>query len=141
MNNRLLTVAGAALAIAGIAGCSSPASGLGSTAAQVTINGNDAGGSRPIVCNQTGWSHIIETAGEAGKNSGFTAVIATGDEFTLESVEIRDLGGFTGSYWADKIGKATLTGENGAYTISGTAEGSLADGDEATANFEIRTKC
>lgn len=136
----MLTVAGAVLVIAGIAGCSSPASALGDATAQVTINGNRAGDSRPITCVQTSWTQLINTTDE---KSGFTAAIGTGDEFVVQSVELRDLDGFTGIYWEDRIGEATVEGTNGTYTISGTAAGGFADsgGDEATADFEIEVNC
>lgn len=124
-----------------LAGCGSQAAAIGTHTAQVTINGKDAGNALQVNCSQVGWNWVIESPGE---KSGFTAAVETGGTPAAHSVQIRDLGGFTGSYWEGTVGKGELsiTGD-GVFTISGTAEGSYADDPtgEATATFEIQTSC
>jgi ipoprotein LpqH len=141
METRRPTVAVAACLVAlGAAACSSPEPALGGTTATVTIDGNDAGGTYPVTCKQTGFTWYIQTT---SKDKGFTAVLATDGPAQAKSVEFRDMGGFSGNFWADNIGDADVTGQNGRYTISGTADGNFADkpSDAATAKFRIIASC
>ncbi|ULE32350.1 lipoprotein LpqH [Mycobacterium sp. IDR2000157661] len=139
MDNRLVAVAAVALA-AGAAGCSTPPAALGGTTAKVTINGQSTGGPHPVRCTQSGWSWRIATPTEA---KGFTANINTGDEVVVNSVDFRDFGGFTGTFWQDHLGEAEVTSAGGKYTITGSADGSFADNpsNEATATFRIEADC
>jgi ipoprotein LpqH len=139
MENRLIAVAVGVLVV-GAAGCSSPPAALGGTTAKVTINGQSTGGPHAVRCSQTGWSWIIETPDEA---KGFKAVIDTGDTVTAQSVDFRDFGGFTGSFWRDKIGEAEVSSAEGTYTIDGAADGAFTDNpsDEVTATFRIEADC
>lgn len=123
-----------------LGGCSTPEPALGGTTAKVTIDGNDTGGALPVRCNQSGWTWYIETP---GKENGFTAVLETGGSVKPTSVEFRGLGGFTGTYWADNIGEAEVTGANGKYTITGSADGNFTDDpmEEVTAKFRIEAAC
>jgi len=140
MTTRHLTAAVLGCVVAGLTGCSTPEPALGGTTATVTIDGNDAGGVHAVRCRQTGTSWYIETP---EKDRGFTAVLASEESMTAKSVEFRDLGGFTGNFWADNIGEAQVTGSNGKYTITGVADGNFADKplDAATAKFRIQTSC
>jgi ipoprotein LpqH len=139
MENRLIVVAAAVL-VAGVAGCSSPPPALGGTNAKVTIDGKDTGNPHPVRCSQTGWSWIIETADKA---KGFTAVVGTGDKVTARSVDFRDFGGFTGTFWAGNIGEAEVNGAGGEFTITGSADGSFTDNpsNAVTATFRIEADC
>jgi ipoprotein LpqH len=139
MENRLVAVAAAAL-VAGVTGCGGQPSALGSTTAKVTINGQSTGGPHAIRCSQTGWTWIIETPDEA---KGFTAVVDTGDTVAAQSVDFRDFGGFTGSYWKGNIGEAEITGSDGKYTINGSADGAFTDNpsNAVTATFRIEADC
>jgi ipoprotein LpqH len=123
-----------------VAGCGSQAAALGSHTAQVTINGKDIGSPLAVNCSQGGWTWLIESPGE---KAGFAAAIETGATPAAHSVQIRDLGGFTGSFWEGTVGKGEARVGDGTFTISGTAEGSYASDPtgEATATFEIRTSC
>jgi lipoprotein LpqH len=58
-------------------------------------------------------------------------------------VQIRDLEGFTGSYWQGTVGEGKATVEGDKITIIGTAEGSFADNPagEANATYRIETSC
>jgi ipoprotein LpqH len=139
MENRFIAVAAGVLVV-GVAGCGTQPAALGSTTAKVTINGQSTGGPHAVRCSQTGWSWIIETPGDA---KGFEAVIDTGDTVTAQSVDFRDFGGFTGSYWRDNIGEAEASGTGGKYTIDGSADGSFTDNpsNEVTATFRIEADC
>jgi hypothetical protein len=122
-----------------LAGCSTPEPALGGTTAKVIIDGKNSG-ALAVHCRQTGWAWYIETP---QKDSGFTAVLQMGGEVSPKSVDFRGIGGFTGTYWADNIGEAKVTGVNGKYTISGSANGNFADNPTkaATADFRIETNC
>jgi hypothetical protein len=133
---RLGLLAAAATMLA-TAGCSSgppdyqPAPGtLVAGTAQVTVNGQDAGSTEAVQCNSTGPLTMITTGDQ---NSGVTAMVSNQDQLIAESVAVRDLGGFTGSYNAGLGGTAKVTMTGRTYDISGTADGF------ATANPSFRT--
>ena len=101
MRIRLLATTAAALALTG---CSSgppeyqPAPGtLVAGTAQVTVNGQDAGTTEAVQCTAAGTLTTITTGDQT---AGVTAMVSNKDQLTAESVAIRDLGGFTGSYSA-----------------------------------------
>ncbi len=139
MDNRLVAVSAIALAAAAT-GCSTPPAALGGTTAKVTINGESAGGAHAVTCSQTGWMWNIKTLGES---KGFTAFLDTGDGVSVHSVDFRDLGGFTGTFWQGRIGKAEVTGDGGTFTITGSADGSFTDNpsNAVTATFRIEANC
>jgi ipoprotein LpqH len=139
METRHIAVAAAVL-VAGLAGCSSQPAALGGTTAKVTIDGKDTGNPHNVRCSQTGWAWTIETP---DKTKGFTAVLDTGDTVSAKSVDFHDFGGFTGSYWVDKIGKAEVSGVGGKYTITGSADGSFTDNpsNAVTTTFRIEASC
>jgi ipoprotein LpqH len=139
MDNRLVATVGVVLAAAA-AGCSSPPAALGGTTAKVTINGQSTGDAHAVTCTQTGWMWNIKTPDDA---KGFTAFLDTGDEVTVQSVDFRDFGGFTGTFWEGGLGKAEVTGVGGKYTITGSADGSFADNpsNDVTATFRIEANC
>ena len=138
METRHIAVAAAVL-VAGLAGCSSPPAALGGTTAKVTIDGKDTGNPHAVTCSQTGWAWTIETPDKA---KGFTAMLGTGSDVTVKSVDFRDFAGFSGISWGD-IGKAEATGVGGKYTITGSADGNFTDnpGKEVTATFRIEAHC
>ena len=140
----MLATAATALALAG---CSSdppefqPGPGmLVAGTAQVTVNGEDAGTTDAVQCNSTGTLTTITTGDDA---SGVTAMISNKDQLTAESVAIRDLGGFTGSYNAGfgDTAKVTMTGRT--YDISGTADGFETDNPSfrKPGTFSLKVSC
>jgi ipoprotein LpqH len=139
MDNRRVATVAVVLAAAA-AGCSSPPAALGGTTAKVTINGQSTGDAHAVTCTQTGWMWNIKTPDDA---KGFTAFLDTGDEVTVQSVDFRDFGGFTGTFWEGGLGKAEVTGVGGKYTITGSADGSFADNpsNDVTATFRIEANC
>lgn len=132
-------VAMTGLAVLGSAACSAPEPALGGTTATVSIEGRDAG-SRAVRCHQTGRTWYIETP---ERENGFTAVLQTNDGLSAATVDFRDYEGFTGSFWADHIGDARVSGSDGRYVITGTADGSFTDepSDAVTADFRIEAAC
>jgi hypothetical protein len=142
---RVMTTAAAALALAG---CSSgpppyePGPGnLVAGTAQTTVNGQDAGSTDAVQCSTLGTLTIIKTGDDA---SGVTALVSNKTELTAESVAIRDLGGFTGSYNAglgDDTANVGMTGRT--YDINGTAEGFDTDNPSFrnSGTFAIKVSC
>lgn len=139
MDNRLLAAVAVALAV-GASACSSPPAALGGTTAKVTINGQSTGGAHPVVCSQSGWLWQIKSTDEA---KGFTAALDTGEEVTVQSVDFRDFGGFTGTFFRDHVGEAEVTGTGGKFTITGSADGNFTDNpsNAVTATFRIEADC
>ena len=138
MQTRHIAVTATVLAL-GLAGCSGQPPALGSTTAKVTIDGKDTGNPHAVTCSQTGWVWTIETPDKA---KGFTAVLGTGGDVTVKSVDFRDFAGFSGTSWGD-IGKAEVTGVGGKYTITGSADGNFTDnpGKGVSATFRIEADC
>jgi lipoprotein LpqH len=139
MDTRLVAAA-AVMVVAGVAGCSPPPSALGGTTAKVTINGQSAGDATPIVCTQTGWLWHIQTPDQS---KGFVAALDTGDKVSVQSVDFRDFGGFTGTFWSGNVGEAEVTGDGGTFTITGSADGNFTDNpsNAVTATFRIEANC
>ena len=138
MQTRHIAVTAAVLAL-GLAGCGGQPPALGGTTAKVTIDGKDTGNPHAVTCSQTGWAWTIETPDKA---KGFTAVLGTGGDVTVKSVDFRDFAGFSGTSWGD-IGKAEVTGVGGKYTITGSADGNFTDnpGKGLSATFRIEADC
>ena len=138
MQTRHIAVTATVLAL-GLAGCGGQPPALGITTAKVTIDGKDTGNPHAVTCSQTGWVWTIETPDKA---KGFTAVLGTGGDVTVKSVDFRDFAGFSGTSWGD-IGKAEVTGVGGKYTITGSADGNFTDnpGKGVSATFRIEADC
>lgn len=144
MRTALLATAATALALTG---CSSgapefqPGPGmLVAGTAQVTVNGENAGTTDLVQCESTGTLTTITTGDDA---SGVTAMVSNKDQLTAESVAIRDLGGFTGSYNAGfgDTAKVTMTGRT--YDITGTADGFDTDSPSfrKSGTFTVKVSC
>jgi len=108
--------------------------------AHVTIGGQDAGTTHNVWCTQVGWSNTFEIG---DKNSGTTAVVDTGDQVKATSVEIRNIGGFTGSFSAGTYGNAQAGVAGQTFTITGTAVGYMADKptNRVPQQFTIKVNC
>lgn len=137
---RRFTVAAVLLGALTVAGCSSGADALTTHDARVIINGKATNALQPVTCTQTGRSWTIKTN---DKEPGFTTTIDAGDEVTAQAVEIRNLGGFTGTFWDGNIGKAQAKISQGKFSVSGEAQGFMVDKPNrpATATFDITTDC
>jgi hypothetical protein len=111
--------------------------------AQVTVNGQDTGTTKAVQCNTTEWLTTITTGDQT---SGVTAMLSNKDELVVESVNIKDVGGFTGSYTAgvgDEAEGADVSMTGRTYDISGTADGFNTDKPSfrASGTFAIRVSC
>jgi lipoprotein LpqH len=144
VRTHLPAIAAAALALAG---CSSgppeyqpPAGSLIAGTAQATVNGQDAGTTDAVQCTAIGPLTIITTGDDAG---GVTALVSNKDQLTAESVAIRDLGGFTGSYNAGLGDTAEVTMTGRTYDISGTADGFETDNPSfrKPGTFSLKVSC
>lgn len=145
MRNHISAAAGAACVIvAGVAGCSSPPprepGALPAYTAQVTVNGWDTGRTDAVSCSQVGSLWTIDTGDTA---AGTTAVVEAGNAFTAKSVQIRNLAGFSGSYWDGHGGNADASIVGNIYVLSGTIDGFNVDDPTkpATGTFKIRANC
>jgi hypothetical protein len=144
VRNRFVA-ANAALVIAvGIAGCSSPAAppqpgALPPGTAQVTVNGKDMGRTDAVSCSQVEWAFTIHTG---DTTAGATAVVQGGGGLSAKSVEIRNLDGFTGTYWDDHGGNADASIAGDTWTITGTVSGfTTVNPKPATATFQVKANC
>jgi ipoprotein LpqH len=148
VQNRFVVVTVAALcAVAGVAGCSSgpatspqPPGSLPPATAEVTVNGHSAGTTRAVQCTQDGWMHTIMTGDD---KSGAKVVVNTGDKINATSVQIRNIGDFTGSVLENNIGKAQASMIGNTFRVTGTAQGSTAQNPNqvTTADFEVKANC
>jgi len=140
MDNRLVVTVAVALA-AVAAGCSTPPAALGGTSAKVTIDGKGSSDAHAVVCSQTGWMWNIKTPGDPTTLTAFLNTEA--GNVTVQSVDFRDFGGFTGTFWQGRVGEAEVTGQGGKFTISGSADGSFKDNpsNAVTATFRIEANC
>ncbi len=147
--HRCVALAAGALAlVAALAGCSTPpppsteSGGLPPNTARVVINGRDLGVTKDVDCTQVRWTWIIKVGDQ---DSGATAVFETGGgPLKARSVQLRDVDGFSGSYWDGNHGDAHADIVDGAWTISGSVEGfNIDDGsiDDATRTFSITANC
>jgi ipoprotein LpqH len=102
VNYRFIVVAAGLVSAVVLGGCSSPppvalpAGSLPAGTAEVRINGTDAGTSHSVRCQTIGAVTAITTGDDS---SGSASAIDSSEEPTVQFVRIRNLGGFTGSYW------------------------------------------
>lgn len=139
MRNRIAVVA-AAVTVALLGACTPrPPTQLSSTAS-VTVNGNDAN-FHIVKCSQLQWTRTIDIGGNF---AGAKVVIDEGAQpASAESVQIRNLGGFTGMYSRGGDGDADMSMSGDKFTVTGTASGYKTDkpGEPSTAKFKIVVTC
>jgi hypothetical protein len=84
---------------------------------------------------------ITITTGDA--TAGSTTVVSSAGPLLVESVQIHQLDGFTGSYYADLMGRAEVGMTGSTYSIAGRAEGFTTDDASLAANrtFSIKVAC
>lgn len=137
----------AAGVVAVTAGCSSgaeqqplPEGALVAGTAKITVNDNKLDEVKSVQCVIAGPVTTITTGDD---NSGSTAVVSNADGLTAQSVSIRDLGGFTGSYNQGFGNDADVRMTGSTYTISGTADGFETDKPSFRTNgtFSITVAC
>ena len=146
MKNRFNAAAWALLVVGAVAGCSSPAPArpaagtLPAGTAVVTINDRGLGTTNVVSCTVVGPLTTIRTGDD---KAGTTSVVDNARGLTMRSAEITNLGGFTGSYWADlgATAKVQMTGRT--IVMNGTATGFNTGNPSfrTTGEFAIRASC
>ncbi|AAS03921.1 lipoprotein LpqH [Mycobacterium avium] len=140
MQKRLPTVVLVLTAVvAGIAGCSA-AQTVPRKAARLTIDGATHT-TRPPSCRQ---DQMYRTINIPDHDGGVEAVVLlSGYRVMPQWVKIRNVDGFTGSYWQGGVGDAHVDLTNDAYTITGSAYGinSANPNKVVTTDFKIVAEC
>jgi hypothetical protein len=129
-----------------MAGCSSPtpdpprAGTLPAGTAEVTVNDQKLPASQSVDCT---FIQSMTTITTGDNDAGATVVIDNGGKLDAKSVDIRNLGGFTGSYWQNLGDAATVKMTGRTFTISGTADGFNATdpSKRAPGTFSIKASC
>ena len=140
MQNRLLTV-GLAMAavVVSVAGCGA-AQTVPRRAARLTIDGATHTSSPPA-CRQDQRYRTITIRDHDG---GVEAVVLfSGYRAMPQWVKIRDVSGFTGSFWQGGVGDARVDVTNDAFTITGRAYGINSANPNKVVNtdFKIVAEC
>jgi hypothetical protein len=146
VHSRLVASAAALLVVGGVAGCSDsepvarPTGSLPAGTAEVSIGGAGQDKTNAVSCSTTGAVTTINTGDE---RSGTTSSIDNSDGLTVRFAEITDVGGFTGSYWADLGSPAKVEMTGGTYLMTGSASGFRTDNPSArtTETFAIKVTC
>ncbi|TPG37300.1 hypothetical protein EAH80_00045 [Mycobacterium hodleri] len=127
-------------------GCSTPpaapprAGTIPAGTAEVTVNGQKLATSEAVDCAFIQSMTTITTGDNA---AGTTVVVDNADKLEAKSVDIRNLAGFTGSYWQSLGGDATVSLLGRTFTIAGTADGFNADDPSmrTPGSFSIKASC
>ena len=137
MQKRVIAI-GLAL-VAGVAGCSQ-AQTTPLRAARLTIDGTTHS-TRPPACSQLQSYRTIEIPDRDGHVEA--VVLLSGYRVIPQWVKIRNIDGFTGSFWQGGVGSAHVELTDRAYTISGSAYGinSRNPNKVVTTDFKISAEC
>ena len=147
MQIRWIVLMAAVPVAACIAGCSSssppaaPQSGTIPTGtAEITVNGQKLPPSQLVDCTFIQSMTTITTGDDA---AGATVVVDNGGGLDAKSVDLRNLGGFTGSYLQSLGHDATVSMTGRTFTIAGTADGFDADNPSKrmARTFSIKASC
>lgn len=144
MQNRLPGLAFVVgLAAASIVGCAQ-AQTIPRKAAHLTLDGASHT-TRPAACSQDQQYRTIDLLDHGGQAVGQVqaVVLLSGYRAIPQWVKIRDVDGFTGSFWEGGVGSAHAEVTNGVYTISGSAYGiNRSNPDKVvTTGFTISAEC
>ena len=139
MRTRLLAVVFVVRACVGVAGCGQ-AQTTPRKAARLTIDGASHT-TRPPSCSQTQQYRTIDIKDRDG--SVEAVVLTSGYRVMPQWVKIRNVDGFTGSFWEGGVGDAHADVTNDAYTISGSAYGINSNNPNKviTTEFKIIAEC
>jgi hypothetical protein len=108
-------------------------------AVQLAIDGRDLAAPGSLQCASDEWLTTITIGDDA---SGATVTVSKTEELAVESVLIRDVGGFTGNYNRGLDGNADVTMIASTYDITGVAQGYIATSFERTMRpFAIKVAC
>ncbi|GBG38976.1 lipoprotein LpqH [Mycobacterium montefiorense] len=137
MQYRLVAV-GFAL-VACVAGCAEPQT-TPRAAAHLTIDGTSHA-ARPAACSQLQSYRTIDIRDRDGQVEA--VVLFSASRVIPQWVKIRNIDGFTGSFWQGGVGEAHADATNSAYTISGSAYGinNSNPNKVITTDFKITADC
>lgn len=127
------------MVMATVAGCAqAPTTPL--RAARLTLDGATHT-TRPPACSQTQSYRTIDIRDENGQVEA--VVLLSGKRAIPQWVKIRDIDGFTGSFWQGGVGSAHADVSNTAYTITGSAYGINSNNPNkaVTTDFKITAEC
>jgi hypothetical protein len=140
MQNRLLTVGLATVAVVvSVAGCGATQT-VSRRAARLTIDGATHTSSPPA-CRQ---DQMYRTINIRDRDGGVEAVVLFSGLRTMPQwVKIRNVSGFTGSFWQGGVGDARVDVTNDAFTITGSAYGINSGNPNkvVTTDFKIVAEC
>lgn len=147
MRNRFPAIAFVLIAAVGVAGCSKPET-VPRKAAHLTLGGT-AHTTSPAACRQDQSYRTIELSDHSGLSAGRAegqveaVLLLSGYRAIPQWVKIRNVDGFTGSFWQGGVGSARADVTNTMYTITGSAYG--IDGSNpdkvVTTDFKITAEC
>jgi hypothetical protein len=132
-------IAIAFVVVACVAGCA-PAQTTPLRAARLTIDGATHT-ARPPACSQLQSYRTIDIRDRDGQVEA--VVLLSGYRAIPQWVKIRNIDGFTGSFWEGGVGSAHVDLTNSAYTITGSAYGinSSNPNKVITTDFKISAEC
>ncbi len=132
-------IAIAFVVVAGVAGCAQ-AQTTPLRAARLTIDGATHT-TRPPACSQLQSYRTIDIRDRDGQVEA--VVLLSGYRAIPQWVKIRNIDGFTGSFWEGGVGSAHVDVTNSAYTITGSAYGinSSNPNKVITTDFKISAEC
>jgi hypothetical protein len=137
VQNRLVAIA--VVVVAGVAGCGQTQT-TPLRAARLTIDGATHT-TRPPACSQLQSYRTIDIRDRDGQVEA--VVLLSGHRAVPQWVKIRNIDGFTGSFWEGEVGSAHVDLSNSAYTITGSAYGinSSNPNKVITTDFKISAEC
>jgi hypothetical protein len=132
-------VAVAFVVVASVAGCTQ-AETTPRKAAHLTIDGSTHA-MRPPACSQIQSYRTVDIRDHGGQVEA--VVQLSGYRAMPQWVKIRNVDGFTGSFWEGGVGDAHADVTNSAYTITGSAYGinSSNPNKVITTDFKITAEC
>lgn len=140
MQNRLFVVAGIALTLAGtVSGCGEALT-VPLKAAHVTIDGKGFP-AHPPACSQIESYRTIDVRDRDGHVQA--VMLISGDRVIPQFVKIRNVEGFTGSYYEGGVGDAHVDVNKNSYTITGSASGINTSNPNkvVSTDFKISAEC
>jgi Mycobacterium 19 kDa lipoprotein antigen len=137
VRNRLVAVA--VLVIVTAAGCADSQT-VPRNAAHLTIDGATHT-TPPAACRQDQAYRTISISDRDGKVEA--VVLLSGDKVIPQWVKIRNVDGFTGSFWEGGVGNARAEVTRRAFTIAGSAYGIGSDHPDkvVTRDFKVAAEC
>jgi len=132
-------IAIASVVAAGVAGCAQTQT-TPLRAAHLTIDGATHT-TRPPACSQMQSYRTIDIRDRDGQVEA--VVLLSGYRAIPQWVKIRNVDGFTGSFWQGGVGSAHADVTNSAYTIAGSAYGINSGNPNKviTTDFKISAEC